>query len=358
MKRYALLFLLAGCGDLAGFDGNAPPLATIHVRATGDLDSVRLPGATGENLRIGLVWGTSWFPEALCFTPPDSPELAAVVEQGCRNPLSFTPIRMAGSVAVTPNETADLTLDALPSADVMFGDVTARVAYASLVVFDDRDGSGILELSRARRLPTRGFDPEADQLSNDIIYGASFVAMTEPDQRLAFREGSFVETGFYPRHGCPSPLPAFSILSAGGFSLADAISATAAGTLPSEPAGSCAEVKPDDVTVDIPFRANNEVREVGCEQRRTDSSVRYRQPPVDKPDLDGRAYACTSIPQLPGDTSPPAGITQLAVASRPEEVCHGITHYTLIGCDQGKLSCDTPEWDFRDAPPDWWPCLP
>ena len=358
LKRLAPLLLLAGCGDLVGFGGEIVPLTTIHVVATGDFESVRVAGATEENLRIGLVWGTQWLPEALCFVPPESPEVAAVVAAGCRNPLSFTPTRVAASVPITPNVPADLELFELPSAEVMFGDVTARVAYGSLVVFDDRDQSGTLELARTHRLPSGGFDPEEDNLSSDLVYGASFVAMTEPDQRLAFLEGSFIETGFYPRHGCDAPLPAFSILGAGGFSLAEAVAATAAGTLPSEPAGSCTEDKPDALTVAFPLRANEQVREVGCEQRRLDSSVRYRQPPADPPDLGmGRPYACASIPSLTGDTSVPT-VTQLVVGSRAEETCRGISHYTLLGCDEGRLMCDAPEWDLRTNPPTWWPCPP
>jgi len=354
--RLALLgILLAGCGDLQGFGGDVPPLSTIHVDTSGDFDAVRTPGATNENLRVALIWGTEWLPEALCFLPPDTAELAAVVDAGCRNPLSFTPDRVAASVPITSNVPADLSLDALPAADVMYGDVTARVAYGSLVVFDDRDASGTLELASTSRLPQGGFDPEQDALTNDIIYGASFVAMTEPDQRLAFREGAFVETGFYPRHGCDAPLPAFSILGAGGFSFADAIAATAAGTLPSEPAGSCSEAKPEDTTVAIPFRPSADVREVGCVQRRLDSSVRYRQPPTDAPDFTGRAFACTTIPQL-GMPDATAGIVQLVVSSKADEPCRGLTHYTLIGCDRGRLICDSPEWDYRANPPAWWPC--
>ena len=90
---------------------------------------------------------------------------------------------------------ATLTLSQLPAPDVMVGDVTARVAYASLVVFDDRDDSGTLELSRPRRPPfafedERGFQPGRPD-SLDVIYGASFVTMTAPDQRVAYREGAF-----------------------------------------------------------------------------------------------------------------------------------------------------------------------
>jgi len=347
---------LAGCGDLVGFGGDVPPLVTIHVDTTGDFEAVRVPLATNEDLRVAVVWGTQWLPEALCFLPPESPEVAATVAAGCRNPLSFTPTLVSGSVPIAPNEPTDLTLFELPSADVLFGDVTARVAYASLVVFDDRDHTGTLELARARRLPTRGFDPEQDAPTNDVIYGASFIAMTEADTRLAYREGGFIETGFYPRHGCGEPLPAFSILSSGGFSLLDAVVATMNGMLPPVDPATCAEAQPEAATVHIPLRPTAQVREAGCEQRRLDSSVRYREPPADSPDLAGRTYVCAKIPTLGGDSTATDGIIQLVVATRPEETCQGITHYTLVGCDRGALVCDAPEWDYRANPPAWWPC--
>jgi hypothetical protein len=358
MKRAALMLAVAACGDLKGFSGDAPPLATIHVETTGDFEMVRTPGATDENLRVGLVWGTGWLPEPLCFLPPGTPELAATVAAGCRDPLSFTPTLVSASAPLTPDTPVDIPLDGLPTADVLFGDVTARVAYASLVVYDDRDGSGILELARSRRIMGGGFDPEGDDLfTADIVYGASFVSMSQPDQRVAFREGDFIETGFYPRHGCDAPPPAFSILGAGGFSFEDAAAATLAGVLPSEPPGSCSEAKPDDVTVEIPFRKPAEVVEVGCEQRRLDSTVRYRQPPGDPPPMfDMLPHACTGIPSL-GEPDPATkDIVQLVIATNPGDTCKGLTHFTLIGCDEGRLSCDAPEWDFRANPPAWWPC--
>ncbi len=352
----ALVASLAGCDNLVGFSGDVTPLVTIHVEATGDFEAVRVPNAVNEDLQVAVVWGTQWLPEALCFVPPESPELATTVLAGCRNPLSFTPVQVTSGVPLSPNTPADISLYELPAADLLFGSVTARVAYASLVIFDDRDHSGTLELARARRQPTRGFDGEEDMPTNDIVYGASFVAMTEPDTRLGYREGAFIETGYFPRHGCGAPLPAFSLLSAGGFSILDAVMATQNNMLPSQDPATCHEDKPDDTTVKIPLRPTAQVREVGCEQRRLDSSVRYREPPEMSPDLTTRPFACAGIPSLSGDTGTPDSQIQLVIATGPDETCKGITHYTLLGCDEGKLTCDNPEWDYRATPPDWWPC--
>lgn len=369
----ALVTLAPGCDDLAGFSGDAPPLATLRVVASGDFESVRVPNADGEQLRVALVWGEQWLPEALCILPAADPAVADVIAQGCRNPLAFTPARVAASAPLVVGEVTTLELTQLPSADVMVGGVAARVAYGSLVIFDDRDGDASLDLARSVRLPTGPFggggagggggmgppDPEEDEPpSRDIIYGASFVAMTEADRRVAFREGDYTQAGFYPRRNCGAPLPGFSILSAGGFTFEEAVAATLAGQLPEQDPASCAEDAIDDTVVEIPLRPSVEVREVGCEQRRRDSSVVYRDPPVDEPpELAARKFACTSIPSLTGEQDPAtAGITQLVVTNTTDETCKGLTHYTLVGCDDGELVCDQPEWDMRANPPAWWPC--
>jgi hypothetical protein len=364
MKRSVLLaFALAACGDLDNFGGSVPPLATITVTATGDFSAVHRPDTGEADLHVALVWAEQWFPEAMCFLPPESPEVAAVVAQGCRDPLSFSPARVTATAPLVPNEPVSLAIRDLPSADLMVGTVDARVGYASFVVFDDRDHDGVMQLPRPQRVPGGGFE-EPDQMMpmeippfTTIVYGASFVSMTEPDTRLAFREGDFIESGFYPRRGCGEPLPSFSVLSAGGFTFEDAIAATLAGMLPSQDPATCSEQSAADVNLTIPFRTPSEVSEVACEQRRDDSSVRYRQPPDEAPDFTDRAYACASIPNLGGDPIAPEGTVQLVISSRTDAPCKSISHFTLFGCDEDEsLVCDTYEWDYRENPPAWWPC--
>lgn len=358
----ALASALGACGDLENFGGAAPPLATITVTATGDFAAVHLPDTGEADLHVALVWGEQWFPEPLCFLPPESPEVAEVVAAGCRDPLSFTPTRVTAVAPLVPGEPVSLSLSALPAADLMVGTVAARVGYASFVVFDDRDHDGVMQLPRPQRLGGNGpgemmppEEPPGPAVS--VVYGASFVSMTQPDTRLAFREGEFIESGFYPRHGCGAPLPAFSLLSAGGFSLPAAIAATAAGMLPAQDPATCREIPADDVAVEIPLRPVPEVREVACEQRRDDSSVRYREPPVDAPDFSDRTYACAAIPNLGGEPIAPEGTVQLVVSSRDGAPCKSLTHFTLFGCDENTtLQCDAPEWDLRANPPAWWPC--
>jgi len=351
-----LLALLPACDDLAGFGGEVPPLATLRVQVTGDLSAVRGAAAPAgdESLRVALVWGAQWLPEQTCLAQGASPELAAVRAAGCRNPFAFTPARVAASAAALPGVPLELSLFELPSADVMVGGLTSRVAYASLVVYDDRDGSGALELARPEHLPSDLNGPpdelEDDLTTADLVYGASLVAMTEPDARLAFREGTFnAGAAFYPRSGCGAPLPGFSIVEAGGFTIAAALQATAEGHLPPQDPATCREAAPADAIISVPLRPSAEVREVGCQQRHADGAARYRQPPVEPIDLTERPFACVPV----ADTD----LVELVIAARPGDTCKGLTHYTLRGCDIAtELACELPEWDYTAAPPSWWPC--
>jgi hypothetical protein len=345
----------AGCGTLSGFGGDVPPLATVNVQVTGDFGAVKLPGADNPNLHVSLVWGAQWLTEALCILPPDDASVAALIAAGCRDPFSFVPDRVAADVPLEPDGPTQLVLFDLPAADVMVGDVTARVAYGSLVIYDDRNGNGTLDLDRPHRLNGREEGPpEPDYVgTTDITYGTSFVSMTEPDTRLAFREGGFnAAAAFYPRAGCGDPLPSFSIVSAGGFSVADAIAATMRGELPPEDPATCSEATPDTL-VAIALRKPAEIQEVRCEERRTDSSIRYREPPADPFDLTARTAACAKVADFGTGTA--NGAVQFVVSGRTDDACIGMTHYVLRGCRQD-ATCEIPDWDLTATPPTWWPC--
>ena len=361
--------LVAACGQLQGFGGNAPPLVSFDVVFQGDLAPLRPAGVTGEHaLRVALVWGAQWLTEPFCVLPAESPEAAAVIDAGCRDPFGFVPAVVSVSVPIAVDEPTTLTLSQLPAADVMVGDVTARVAYGSLVVFDDRNGSGTLELTQraflsftdGREGPPEPFDPE----SPDIIYGASFVTMTAPDRRVAFREGAFdARSAFYPRAGCDPPPPGFSVLAAGGFTAEAALAALLGGGLPPEDPATCAVSAPAETTIVIAARAPADVQAVGCAERRNDSSVRYREPPPNALDFAGRVWACAHLPTFDtggaggGSGGPASDLIQLVVSGRTSNSCKFLTHYTLRGCFED-INCAVPEWDFTANPPDWWPCGP
>jgi len=351
----AWLAAATGCGSLSDFSGDVPPLATVQVQTTGELASVRVPGPGDPVLRVALVWGAQWLTEPLCILPPDDASVATLIAAGCRDPFSFVPDRVAVNAPLASDGTASLELFDLPAADVMVGGVTARVAYASVIVYDDRDGDGTLSFGRPNRLGGRDNGPpqETGGSTDDRVYAASFVSMTEPDSRLAFREGGFDRTAaFYPRSGCGDPLPSFSIVSAGGFSAADALASQLRGELPREDPATCRE-QSTDVPVTLAFRPPAQLHELACEERAIDSSVRYREPPSEQPDLSDRTFACARVPDFGSGKA--NGMIQLAISGHPDDSCVGLTHYVLRGCRNDAL-CELPTWDITATPPSWWPC--
>ena len=192
VKHLALAAALAGCGNLKGLGGEASPLVSFTV--TVDDPSGVL--ARAQHPSLAMVWGKQWLVEPVCILPVDSRDDAtkvnALLAAGCRDPFGFVPARVAASVPVTAGEPATIDLLSLPSADLMVGDVTARVAYASFIAYDDGDDDTTLRLAAPNRPPEDGRPQDNTPITTmDTVYGASFVTMTAPDQRAAYREGAF-----------------------------------------------------------------------------------------------------------------------------------------------------------------------
>jgi hypothetical protein len=369
-SRTILAIALASCGKLQGIAGDASPLATMQVEVTSD------PGAAGEHLYVALVWGMQWLPEAACLVPQSGSILgsanasgSAAVMAGCRDPFGFVPLRVETNVPVVAGVPTTISLIDLPDSDVLVGDITARVAYGSFVVYDDRNGNGNLDLARANRITIGSGDTGSDSGSDssdtgsnlpvqlpDVVYGASFMTMTAPDQRLAYREGAFVATAFYPRAGCSDPPPGFSILGAGGFEAATAIADVELGILPPENGG-CTEGPAATTVVPITPTAADVDAEAACTEATADSSVRYREPTATGPDLTERLFACVPLPTLGAGSGSGSNTQQiqLIVTGRSDDSCVGLTHYVLTGC-RNDPTCESPDWDHSEAPPNWWPC--
>ncbi len=350
---------LAACDELIGFADPVTPLAQIKVEVAGTSSA---DGAAKPNLRVALVWAAQWLPEPFCFLPPQSPAAASVMVAGCRDSLGFVPARVAANAPLTPGKIATLPLLNLPSADTMVGDVTARVAYASLVAYDDKNDNGTLDLQRTRHrhrgswssgdagVVDAGVEDMGAPSKRDVVLGASFVTMAQPDRRLAFREGAFNHSAaYYPRAGCPAPLKGFSVLSAGGFSLLAAQQAALKGELPRVDPATCGASAPEQTVITIALRAPGSLEDVGC---RLGRGMHYHDPPDDKPDFTGRAWACVTVPSL-GATK---AVAQMLVMAGPQgQPCKSLAYYTLKGCDNDPY-CKSPEWDRSASPPAWWPC--
>jgi hypothetical protein len=373
--RFALaasLLLPLGCSKAVGLGGTVTHLEKIQVQTTGDPAQFTPAGDT-PNFRVALVWGRQWQPEPFCALPPESPEAAAVIAAGCPDSFGFVPNRVGADTTLQPGTTATFALDTLPAADVMVGDLNGRVAYGSLIVYDDHNNNGSLDLRTPPRFRRRGPPTQAPTYDDggpagpaDLVYGASFISMTLPDQRVAYLEAKFdPKAAFYPRNGCPDPPVGFSILSAGGFAQADGgffqadggislalVGELAAGYLPME-GQPCSTDNLNDTVVTIPLQAPADLTQLACTVNDSGDATTDHEAPTNLPDLTGRQSACVDFPYIPGDDAGVASGKQFVISSAPGEPCRYTIHYTLRGCDNDP-SCSTPSWDITTTPPAWW----
>jgi len=397
-------FVLTACGRPVGLDVPAKPLKQIHVLVTGivaaagpvdsgpsvdadavdadmnvdagDMDAVAVDAGAVDavagpgHLRAALVWGLQWLPEPFCVLPPGSPEAAAVIAAGCRDSFGFIPSRAAADIPITPGVPATFDLYTLPAADVMVGDITGRIAYASVIVYADRNGNGVLDLRHPPRQRRRGEAIDDGPGAPDAVYGASFISMSQPDRRVAFLEGDFSAlrgVAFYPRLGCADPPMSFSILSAGGFSALTALTSGLAGMIPPEDDPSaCATAALDDtIVVPIPPQAPVALSQLACTTNDEGGVTYYRQAPTvadpkdkaDPIDLTHWTWACAGFPRIGTDVGAGSSAQQLVIAMPAGPgACKTTRHYTLRGCDNDPF-CALPTWPAPGLPvPAWWPC--
>jgi len=378
-----------GCGKPVGLDAPVTPLVQIHVQTTwhvsgsdgeGDpLDGgAQMPdsGIGDLHLHVALVWGQQWLPEPFCVLNQSvelvsalPADLKNVVDSGCRDSFGFIPDSAGADAILAPDGSATISVISLPHADLMVGDLTSRIGYASLVVYDDRNLDGLLNFrhpERQRGDSNTGNDAGVSDSPGfpDVVYGASFISMTQPDRRVAYLEGAFnPDVAFYPRGprgACPAPPDKFSILSASGFSLTpETLASIASGEFPLEQ--SC-DTAPIDDTIVIALNENPAglpaFSELACTTNDNGGTTFYRRPPTTL-DLTDRTWACASFPRLLGDDAGVPSGEQLVLASTPNQACRGTVHYSLRGCNNDP-ACTTPSWDYT-APtrrPSWWPCAP
>lgn len=405
--------LAVACNDgVQGLDAPSAPLATLRIQLAPGTDIADL-----QRPRVALLWAGQAIIETACWDAaltaalglPADATVAAVMAQGCRDPLGVVPAGPGESAPLAADGSADLSLWALPSAAYMVGDVSARIAHATVILYDDRDGDGSFRVQRpawpragegeATGGPGSGgggpggggdghsgdepmapdeFEESLDDgvTDGDIVVAASFVSMTQPDVRVTFREGGFdALSAFYPRAGCPAPPLGYAVLSADGFALIDAVSALADGQLPTT--SGCAAsafgptAPPPIVLTRRPLAA---LRGVGCaigSAASADGRARYREPPDKAPWLSTSPWVCRpaggggapgalaggeggegGAGGKPGD---PGAAAEELIVPYPTSSCPGLRHYVLRGC-RNDARCDQPDWDRSAHPPSWWPC--
>jgi hypothetical protein len=346
----AAVLVAAACSDdVVGLDDTRTPLATLEVRVDGDFSALANP-------RVTLIWADQAIVETFCWLAPLHPdaEVRAVAAAGCRDPLGFYPGAVGISAPVDADGLAVLEIYDLPLASQMVGEVTGRVAYASVVLYDDVDGDGSLELRWPRwnggsdlefddeagprggrgggkergagdsgrggggagdassgdasggtdtgsgsdaggNARPGGDAPELDLSPQQRVYAASFITMAKPNVRVAFREGTFdAASAFYPRVGCPPPAKGYSVLGNDGFSALDALTA-----LPNfPPTTGCTASSLDDAEIVLALDATETADQVGCTLGRaasTSGTARYRQPPQQADWLANATWVCSDV---------------------------------------------------------------
>lgn len=334
------LCILLACDTLVGLTDQRVPLAALRLRVTGQLADVLPPGesAAAVRLRVALVWLGSPPLDRFCLKallgvgdgPSPSTAALEVAQAGCRDVFGVAPARVAATVPVVPGQETELPLYDLPTADDLVGTPAGRFGYATLLVFDDRNGDGALNLretERVRELDDRqgggGDGPPGQPAAAgppDFVYAASFWSMQQPSWRLVFREGpAALVPLFYPTIGCQEPAPGFTWRRVSG----------------PPNAASCEDLALDATVVELPLQASPALRDTVCAAE----PPRWRDPD-DPLGLDG-PFACN-------------GPNELILLNPPGE-CRGLTTYALKGC-RLDASCAKPEWDYSDSPPPWWPC--
>jgi hypothetical protein len=355
---------LLSCGDqLKGLAEDPKPLTSIYVQLEGSLEGL-VDEESRSRLRVGVLWAGINLPEPWCLQflsdligenesddedgdqsredpeldiEPNLDELNAEALQialsTCRDPFGVAPALPGPSVALPDDLTQPIEIPIyhLPTAEVMIGTPDARVAYATLLLFEDTAEDRRLtlgetqttrDLSKSRR---RGDDdapsPEERAPEIDRVYGASFVSLLEEQVRLVFREGDFVSTFFYPAPDCEAPPIGFSVQRVSG-----AFQPTC-------------ELSSIEEPISLKIQApSDRLQELLC-QSTPDNYERF----PDDPPLDSVQLTCISPIEV--------------LATLPDSDCKTLEVWTLKECGDGEEGgCDLPEWDYTASPPDWWPC--
>lgn len=317
-----LLIALAACdSSLYGLGDDRAPLAVVRGRYDGPL-----PVDVNTHLRAALIWAGPPVFVPYCHQHGPTPiepdrTLTDVSQNGCRDPFEFVPSSRGPSVALDLKESREfeIPLQHLPDATSMVGTLEARVAYASLVIYDDRDDDQLLELGS--RCPRRDRnDPHPDPL--EPLYASSFSRLNATQTRIAYVEGEFdADSFYYPHPNCTAlPPRGFSVWTVGDLL---------------DPSAACS-VSPIDAPITLDYTAPEHLNNLACLPSERESFT--RPPPGDGPGRDV-VFECTENGAV-------------AVAD-PLCPCPNLRVYALRGCFDD-AACATPDWDID--PPEGWPC--
>lgn len=305
---------MAACGQgLYDETYTGDPLFLLRANVEGTLE------ATPSSLRASVLWSS--LPDALnsCLgLAQDNSDVSV-----CFN-LYFKPSIAAESVAVEPvfPSALEMPMYRLPRLSSLSGREGSWLGYGSVVIFDDGNGNGQLDL----------VEPGQDT-AEDTVVGASLLPNIERDSSgvvvsternvLVYREGELSPLWkmFEMAADCPAPPEGLSVYFI-------------------------------DVEQNI------------CERKNIDDGLTIK---IDDSDA-MRANICRPKfgPQFgyPSDP-PPAGAQVTCVdeytlefSTDADLLCPLVQRYDLIGCtDTSSVeACNATAWDLTNDIPAWWPC--
>ena|GEM_PF-4326068 len=326
---YPLFILLASCDSIYTTAVEAERLVTISAEWNGDLsNSLELAGiSTSTPLRATLIWADVPNFSPFClkegFNPlePNKVVTSTVAKLACPDPFRFVSGETQGSALIDLSaRQVDISLVNLPPAEVLVGSPGERVGYASVVVFADLNSNGIIDQGGRCRRPERdGKDGNRVDESQEPILAASFVNLTEAHERIVYLEGQFDEDSyFYPALGCEKfPTSGFSLWRIGE--------------------NDCTLTNLNE-RIRLNIASPDIFKPMQCGPGRKD----YAREPREKKPADRAIIECLSE-------------SEFALVD-PTCSCPDPVLYQLKGCERDFI-CETPEWDYSNDPPEWWPCL-
>jgi hypothetical protein len=312
-RRLLLPLMLVACQDgvVHGLEVGSEPLLVLH----GHVDLASLPRSHGNAPLLGaLIWAAVPTVSSICLTF-SAPE----IRPACPDPYGVYLGDVEQSAPVSSEGDFDLAIAHLPRASVSVGDEVTRVAYGSMVVVEDVDGDGQIDLSDP------DFSSPPDRGHRDQVVAATFHHLRAPQQRVIFREGGFREDStFYPAPGCGAPPLGFSVGTFPPYTDAPA------------PPGSCSFGDAGQ-TITVPALATDDADALECRRLQHWQFV-GEVSPDDRPPR--RATVCLG-PDL--------------LADIPEGRCPFLRVDALVGCAEDPF-CPHPDFDHRGHAPSWWPC--
>ena len=324
-----LVAAAAACGCSSVHDANVPgdPLLVVH----GHVDTTALVRTNPNAPLIGaLVWATVPAVNPVCVRFPNDP----TIQGACPDPQGVFLGEIEVTAPIAPDGSFDLDLFHLPAFSNSVGDSINRVAYGSILVAEDVNGDGNLDLIQKPSGDRGG--PGMENANPDRIVAASFSSLNAHQERLVFLEGAFIPPcltadmmppacSYYYPSTCIDPAAIYRNFS----------------VMTTDPGGACADVPlPDDTAVieAAPLASAADGLALNCR------SIQGSDVTVHAPPADGDA---------PPGSPPLACPAPKIVAAVYQQTCSWLRAYALSGCAQDPL-CASPEWTTTTAPP-WWP---